>query len=71
MKSNVGYIDMGVRLVLAAVLLFVGLIPGSFVPAGLPQTLVLAAAVLLLLTATLRYCPFYGLWRRKDGVPGG
>lgn len=58
MKKNMGILDTKIRMALAvviAVLYFTGIISGFY------GIVILAAAVLLVLTGLVRFCPLYAL----------
>ncbi len=61
MKRNVGVADMLVRLLIAAVLFYIGFFDNPIVSAGTSQTIVKFITILPLATGLLRFCPLYSL----------
>jgi hypothetical protein len=59
MKRNIGTVDMLIRLVISAVLFYIGFVDNPIVSGGIPQKIVAAAAFLPLVTGLLRFCPLY------------
>jgi hypothetical protein len=60
MKANVGVKDAAIRYFIAAVLIAIG----TYLPKGNPISLVLiGVGVALGLTAYLKFCPLYALFR--------
>jgi len=61
MKRNIGGIDMLIRLLIGAILFYIGLFDNPIVSGGTSQKIVAVAAFLPLLTGLLRFCPLYTL----------
>ncbi len=61
MKSNVGTVDMIIRLALSAVMFYIGFFDNAVVSAGLSKTIIGYAAFVPLLTGVFRFCPLYRL----------
>jgi len=61
MKKNVGNLDMGMRLVFAAVLFYIGFADNPIVSAGMSKNIIKGVAFLPLLTGLSRFCPLYSL----------
>ncbi|HRG69292.1 MAG: DUF2892 domain-containing protein [Saprospiraceae bacterium] len=65
MKKNMGFLDVTIRLVLAA--LIVGLYMGNIIT-GMVATVLLLLAAVFLITSSLSFCPLYlpfGISTRK------
>ena len=65
MKKNMGFLDVTIRLVLAA--LIVGLYRGNIIT-GMVATVLLLLAAVFLITSSLSFCPLYlpfGISTRK------
>jgi hypothetical protein len=54
MKQNMGTIDRAIRLVIAA-----ALIAGGFFTSGVPAIVLWALGGIMVLTATIAFCPLY------------
>ena len=61
MKRNVGTIDMCIRLIISAGLVYVGFFDNPVVSAGMSKTIIKILAFAPLLTGLLRYCPLYSM----------
>ncbi len=61
MTKNVGYLDMGLRVALAAALFYVGFVPNPIVTSGTSQLVLGCFGFVPLLTALLRWCPLYSI----------
>jgi len=61
MKRNIGGIDMFIRLLISAILFYIGLFNNPIVSGGTSQKIVAATAFLPLVTGLLRFCPLYTL----------
>ena len=61
MQRNVGTIDMIIRLVIFAVLLYIGLADNPIVSGGTSKKIIAGVAFLPLLTGLFRFCPLYTL----------
>lgn len=59
MKPNVGNVDRGIRYLLALALMITGILTG---PGGTLSIVLYAAALVLVLTASIRFCPIYRLF---------
>ena len=59
MKKNVGTIDRIIRLVAAALLLYMGFLDNPIVSAGTFKIVIGIFGVLILFSAFLEYCPLY------------
>jgi hypothetical protein len=61
MPKNVGTVDMIIRLIAGAALLYIGLIDNPIVSSGMSKTIVGIMGLVPIATALLRYCPLYFL----------
>ncbi|MBU0674271.1 MAG: DUF2892 domain-containing protein [Proteobacteria bacterium] len=61
MKKNVGTIDMTIRLLVAAVMVYIGFFDNPIVSEGLSKKIIGLAAILPVLTGLFRFCPLYTL----------
>ena len=61
MKKNVGSVDMALRLIVFAGLVYIGYFDNPIVSAGLSKTIIKVLAFGPLLTAVFRFCPLYSL----------
>lgn len=61
MKRNIGIADMIVRLLISAVLFYIGFFDNPIVSTGTSQTIIKFIAIIPLATGFLRFCPLYNL----------
>nr|MBF0221832.1 DUF2892 domain-containing protein [Desulfobulbaceae bacterium] len=61
MKKNVGTIDMAIRLIVFACLVYIGYFDNPVVSAGTSKTIIKVLAFAPLLTGLLRFCPLYAV----------
>lgn len=61
MKSNIGTLDMMMRIVAGLALLYIGFMDNTIISAGLPKTIIGIFAFVPLLTGLARYCPLYAI----------
>ncbi len=61
MRTNMGMIDRGLRLVVAAALLYAAFGGAAVVAAGVLHWLAVAVAAVFVLTALVGNCPLYSL----------
>ena len=59
MKKNVGGVDMAIRLIVFACLVYIGYFDNPIVSEGLSKTIIKVLAFGPLLTALFRFCPLY------------
>lgn len=61
MKQNVGTADMLARIIIGAVLVYLGFAENAILSDGLPKTVVGFFAFVPILTGLVRFCPLYAL----------
>ena len=61
MKKNVGTLDMVIRLAIGALLVLLGLVDNPVIRDQTARKVVMAAALIPILTGLVRYCPLYTL----------
>lgn len=61
MKKNVGNVDLGIRLVIGLVMLYIGLFDNPIVSSGTSKTIFIFLSLIPFVTGAVRICPFYNL----------
>ena len=61
LKSNVGTVDMVIRVIIALCLGYIGFMPNPIISGGVSQKIIAGVGIVVLLSAIFRWCPFYGM----------